>query len=122
MSILNPSIFNNSFSLVQDLISALSILPNTAFKFEAFDNLSITSKSVKGGFNVIIPNYNYSDKSLRLNLSRANNDFLSTAGYENTITNFTIGTGFEYKQDLFFTPLIVMEAEKLTTDSTAYGM
>ena len=42
MSILNPSIFENTFSLVQDLISALSILPNTAFKFETFDNLSIT--------------------------------------------------------------------------------
>ena len=82
-------------------------------------NLSITSKSLKGGFNIIIPNYNYSDKSLRLNLSRANNDYLSSSGFENTITNFTIGTGFEYKQDLFFTPLIVFEAEDLTTNSTA---
>jgi outer membrane protein insertion porin family len=30
-----------------------------------------------------------------------------------------LGTGFEYKKDLFFTPLIVVEAEDLTTDSTA---
>ena len=82
-------------------------------------NLTINPKSVKGGFNVIIPNYNYSDKSLRLNLSRASNDYLNTSGFENTITNFTFGTGFEYKQDLFFTPLIVMESEELTTDSTA---
>jgi outer membrane protein insertion porin family len=82
-------------------------------------NLSISSKSVKGGFNVIIPNYNYSEKSLRLNLSRSSNDYLSTAGYENTITNFTLGTGFEYKQDLFFTPLVVFEAEDLTTNNTA---
>ena len=82
-------------------------------------NLLINSKSVKGGFNVIVPNYNYSDKSLRMNLSRASNDYLSTSGYENTITNFTIGTGFEYKQNLFFTPLMVFEAEDLTTDSTA---
>ena len=82
-------------------------------------NLSISSKSIKGGINVLIPNYNYSDKSLRLNLSRTSNDFLSTAGYENTITNFTLGTGFEYKQDLFFTPLIVLELEDLTTNSTA---
>jgi outer membrane protein insertion porin family len=82
-------------------------------------NLSFTSKSVKGGFNIIIPNYNYSDKALKLNLSRASNDYLSTSGFENTITNFTLGTGFEYKQDLFFTPLIVFEAEDLTTNSTA---
>jgi outer membrane protein insertion porin family len=82
-------------------------------------NLSITPKSLKGGLSVIIPNYNYSDKSLRLNLSRSSNDYLTTSGFENTITNFTLGTGFEYKQDLFFTPLIVLEAEDLTTDSTA---
>ena len=82
-------------------------------------NLSINSKSVKGGVSFIIPNYNYSDKSLRLNLSRSSNNYLSTSGYENTITNFTLGTGFEYKQDLFFTPLLVLEAEDLTTDSTA---
>ena len=82
-------------------------------------NLSITPKSIKGGFNVIIPNYNYSDKSLRFNLSRASNDYLSTSGFENTITNFSLGTGFEYKQNLFFTPLIVFESEDLTTDTTA---
>ncbi len=82
-------------------------------------NLSITPKSVKGGLTVIIPNYNYSDKSLRLNLSRSSNDYLSSSGFKNTITNFTLGTGFEYKRDLFFTPLIVFEAENLTTDSTA---
>ena len=82
-------------------------------------NLSITPKSVKGGLTVIMPNYNYSDKSLRLNLSRATNDYLSSSGFKNTITNFTVGTGFEHKQDLFFTPLIVFEAENLTTDSTA---
>jgi outer membrane protein insertion porin family len=82
-------------------------------------NLSITSKTIKGGLNIIMPNYNNSDKSLRLNLSRLNNDFLSSSGYENTITNFTLGTRFEYKQDLFFTPLIVLEAEDLTTDNSA---
>ena len=82
-------------------------------------NLAITSKSIKGGFNIIIPNYNYSDKSLKMNLSRSSNDFLSTAGYENTISNFTLGTGFEYKQDLFFNPLIVLETEDLTTNNSA---
>jgi len=82
-------------------------------------NLSISSKSIKGGLNILIPNYNQSDKSLKMNLSRTSNDFLSTSGFENTITNFTLGTGFEYKQDLFFTPLIAFEAEDLTTNSNA---
>ena len=100
-----------SFGVKENNFSGNSTKLNTS--------ILISSKSVKGGFNVIIPNYNYSDKSLRLNLSRTSNDYLSTAGYKNTITNFTLGTGFEYKQDLFFTPLIVFEAEDLTTDSTA---
>ena len=100
-----------SFGVKENNFSGNSTKLNTS--------ILISSKSVKGGFNVIIPNYNYSDKSLRLNLSRTSNDYLSTAGYKNTITNFTIGTGFEYKQDLFFIPLIVIEAEDLTTDSTA---
>jgi len=82
-------------------------------------NLTLTSKSVKGGLNIVIPNYNYSNKSLRINVSRVSNDFLSSSGYENNVTNFTIGTGFEYKQDLFFTPLIVFEAEDLTTNNNA---
>jgi outer membrane protein insertion porin family len=82
-------------------------------------NLTLTSKSVKGGLNIVIPNYNYSNKSLRINMSRVSNDFLSSSGYENNVTNFTIGTGFEYKQDLFFTPLIVFEAEDLTTNNNA---
>ena len=82
-------------------------------------NLTLTSKSVKGGLNIIIPNYNYSNKSLRMNISRVSNDFLNSSGYENNVTNFTIGTGFEYKQDLFFTPLIVFEAEDLTTNNNA---
>jgi outer membrane protein insertion porin family len=100
-----------SFGIKENNFSGQGVKLNT--------NLEFTPKSVKGGFNVIIPNYNYSDKSLRLNLSRTSNNFLSTAGYKNTITNFTLGTGFEYKKDLFFTPLIVVETEDLTTDSTA---
>jgi len=100
-----------SFSVKENNFSGNATKLNT--------NLTLTAQSIKGGLNIIIPNYNYSNKSLRLNLSRSTNDFLSTSGFKNTITNFTIGTGFEYKQDLFFTPLIAFEAEDLSTDSTA---
>ncbi len=82
-------------------------------------SLSISKSSVKGGLNLIIPNYNYSDKSMNLNISREDNDYFDTSGYKNTINNFTIGTGFEFKQDLYFTPLLVVEFEDLETNSTA---
>ena len=82
-------------------------------------NQSISATSIKGGLNISIPNYRYSDKSLKMNISRADNDFFDTAGYKNTVSNFTVGTGFEYKQDLFFEPLLLLELEDLETNSTA---
>ncbi len=82
-------------------------------------SVAISATSVKGGLNISIPNYRYSEKSLKMNISRADNDFFDTAGYKNTISNFTIGTGFEYKKDLFFEPLLLIELEDLETNSTA---
>ena len=82
-------------------------------------NLSISEDTLKGGLTLDIPNYRYSDKALKLNLSRTDNDFFDTAGYKNTVSNFTLGTGFEYKQDLFFNPLLSLEFEDLETNSNA---
>ena len=82
-------------------------------------SLSISEDTLKGGFTLDIPNYRYSDKALKLNLSRTDNDFFGTAGYKNTVSNFTLGTGFEYKQDLFFNPLLSLEFEDLETNSNA---
>ena len=82
-------------------------------------SLLISEDTLKGGFTLNIPNYNYSDKALKLNLSRTDNDFFDTAGYKNTVSNFTIGTGFEYKQDLFFNPLVLLEFEDLETNLNA---
>ena len=82
-------------------------------------SLSISQDTLKGGFTLNIPNYRYSDKALKLNLSRTDNDFFDTAGYKNTVSNFTLGTGFEYKQDLFFNPLLLLEFEDLETNSNA---
>ena len=82
-------------------------------------SVNISQQTVKGGINLNIPNYNYSEKDLKLNLSRTDNDFFDTSGFKNTITNITFGTGFEYKQDLFFNPLLVFEFEELETNSSA---
>ena len=82
-------------------------------------SLSISEDTLKGGLTLDIPNYRYSDKALKLNLSRTDNDFFDTAGYKNTVSNFTLGTGFEYKQDLFFNPLLSLEFEDLETNSNA---
>ena len=58
-------------------------------------NLTISPKSVSGGLNFSIPNYNYSDKSLDGNISRTDTDNLRNNGYKNKLSNISLGTSFE---------------------------
>jgi len=81
--------------------------------------LTFTANSVKGGIDFLIPNFNYSDKDLSFNLSRTETDNLTVSGYKNSATNVFIGTGFEYKQDLFFNPGVNLEYKDLETSSSA---
>ena len=100
-----------SFAIKENNFNGNGVKLNTSF--------SISTNSIKGGLNLNIPNYNYSEKSLRLNLSRTDTDNFDTSGYKNDISNFTIGTGFEYKEDLYFTPMLEFEYENLETNSNA---
>ncbi len=81
--------------------------------------LTVSAKSVRGGVNFLVPNYNYSERDLSFDLSRTTNDFLSVSGYKNSSTNISIGTGFEYKQDFYFNPSLNFEYEDLETTSSA---
>jgi outer membrane protein insertion porin family len=82
-------------------------------------SLKISTNTIQGGVNFSIPNYKYSDKALNINIFRRDTDLLSEAGYKNETTNFTFGTSFEQKQDLYFSPNINLEFETLSTNSTA---
>ena len=82
-------------------------------------SLKISTNTIQGGVNFSIPNYNYSDKALNINMFRRDTDLLKEAGYKNETTNFSFGTSFEQKQDLYFSPNINFEFETLTTNSTA---
>ncbi len=82
-------------------------------------SLDLTEDSIKGNFSVTNPNFNYSDKSLSTSIESTNIDKLSESGYEATKTGFTLGTGFEQFQNVFFTPKISNFYEDLETKSTA---
>ncbi len=82
-------------------------------------NLDLTEDSIKGKFSVTNPNFNYSDKSLSTSVESTNTDKLSESGYKSTKTGFTVGTGFEQFQNVYFTPRISNFYEDLTTKSTA---
>ncbi len=82
-------------------------------------DLSISSETVKGIVSLNNPNYKGSNKSLNLSLESRSTDRLKTFGYESNKTGFTIGSGFEYYDNLFLNIGVSNYVEKLTTDTTA---
>jgi len=82
-------------------------------------SLDISEDSVKGQFNVVNPNYNYTDKSLNVNVQSIVTDKLTKNGYKSSKTGFSFGTSFEQYEDLYITPNINSYIEKLETNSSA---
>ena len=82
-------------------------------------DLTISTNSISGGVNFIIPNYNYSDKSLNTNIRRIQTDLLSTSGYKNKLNTASLGTVFEQREDLYFSPNVILKYENIETGSNA---
>ena len=49
-------------------------------------------------------------------------DRLSDFGYKSNDTGFSIGTNFEYLEDLYFSPNVSINYENLTTSSAASNL
>ena len=82
-------------------------------------DLSLTSESIKGLISLNNPNYKGSNKSLNFSLESTVTDRLKAYGYESNKTGFTVGSGFEFYDDLFLNLGVSSYIEKLTTDKTA---
>ena len=82
-------------------------------------NLSLSETRLKGNLLISNPNYKNSDKSLDLSLQSSVTDRLSTFGYKSNVTGFSIGTRFEYLDDLKLGFATKNTIEKITVDSTA---
>jgi len=82
-------------------------------------NINFGTDSVKGKFSVNNPNYKNSDKSLNLSVLATETDRLKNSGYKTNQTGLSLGTRFEYFDDLFFKVGSSLFYEKLETDSTA---
>ena len=65
-------------------------------------NANISADSIRGRFIIENPNYNNSNKSVNFSIQASEDDKLYTYGYKSSRTGFTIGTNFEYYDDLFF--------------------
>ncbi len=82
-------------------------------------DLAISTETVKGIVSINNPNYKGSNRSLNLSLESSTTDRLKNFGYESNKTGFTIGSGFEYYDDLYLNISTSSYFEKLKTDSTA---
>ena len=82
-------------------------------------SLRVSEERLRGNFTVTNPNFNYSDKALSTDIFLTDTDKLSDSGYKSTNAGFSLGTGFEQYDDLFFRPTIRTTYEDLTTNSSA---
>ena len=80
--------------------------------------IAASEESLRGGLSISDPNFNYSGNLVYGGLTSTSND-KPAAGYENTITNFNIGTKFEQYEDIYFTPGFDLSFDDLRVDNTA---
>ena len=86
---------------------------------EFSSDLSVSSETLKGLISIKNPNYKGSNRSLNTSLESTVTDRLTNYGYKSNKTGFTVGSGFELYDDLYFIAGISSYVEKLETDSTA---
>ena len=82
-------------------------------------NATISAESLKGLVSINNPNYKGSNRSLNGSLESTITDRLKNFGYKSNKTGFSIGSGFEFYDDLYLNTGISSYIEKLETDSTA---
>ena len=86
---------------------------------EFSSDISLSGESLKGLISVNNPDYKGSNRSLNVSLQSTITDRLKDFGYESNKTGFSVGSGFEFYEDLYWNTGISSYIEKLETDSTA---
>ncbi len=82
-------------------------------------NLNVSEEKIKGKFLVSNPNFKNSDKNLDLSVEATSIDRLATSGYKSNVTGFSIGTQFEYLDDLRLGLSTRNIIEKIDVDASA---
>ena len=82
-------------------------------------DLSVSSESLKGIISLNNPNFKGSNRSLNTSIESTINDRFKNYGYKSEKTGFTIGSGFEFYDDLYLNTGISTYVEKLETDNSA---
>ena len=85
-------------------------------------NLSLSEETVKGQFFLVNPNFNNTDRDLIFNLQSSETDRLTDFGYKTNKNAVSLGTNFEYLDDLFISPRLELNNEKIETSSSASSL
>ena len=86
---------------------------------EFASDISVSTESLKGIISMNNPNYKGSNKSLNASLQSTITDRLENFGYKSNKTGFSVGSGFELYDDLYWNTGVSSFVEKLETDNTA---
>ena len=86
---------------------------------EFASNLELSDESIRGKFSVSNPNFRGSDQSIFANIQSSETNRLTAFGYKTLKTGFSLGSRFEYFEDVFLSPSISTFYESLETDSSA---
>ena len=81
-------------------------------------NANVTGESIRGGVNIVNPNYNFTGNKVSGGFFSKKTD-KPDSGYSNTLMNVNIGTEFEQYRDIFLSPDLSFTVDDLTVDSTA---
>ena len=82
-------------------------------------SLRTSDTTIRGGFSIINPDFNYLNKALITNIESTNIDKLSSNGYKTTKTGFSLGTSYEQFQDVNFSSSISTYIDDLETSTLA---
>tara|TARA_Y100001958_G_C21234809_1_gene561003 strand:- start:708 stop:2936 length:2229 start_codon:yes stop_codon:yes gene_type:complete len=82
-------------------------------------NLRVSEETIRGGFSVVNPNWNYTDKTLISSIESSVSDKMTDYGYETSKTGFSFGSTWEQYEDVLFSPKISSFYEKLDTNQSA---
>jgi outer membrane protein insertion porin family len=86
---------------------------------EFTSDISVSSESLKGLISLNNPNYKGSNRSLNASLESTVTDRLKNFGYKSNKSGISVGSGFEFFEDLYWNTGFSSYVEKLETDSTA---
>jgi outer membrane protein insertion porin family len=86
---------------------------------EFSSDISISEETLKGLISLNNPNYKGSNRSLNTSLESTTTDRLTDFGYKSNKTGFSVGSGFEFYDDLYWNTGISSYIDKLETNSSA---